>query len=183
MEQGEENMKKVSGLLILLSVFMVPVLWAQPGQGNGPRPGNGPGNQGGAAWGKGQGFRQWDRMGPGGLLGMQFNLRGLWRLDLSDAQKEQIRSLFEGMREETRELMEELRDVRSQLNDLPLDESFDASALEALAQQQGALTAQLTVASKQLQHEIYLLLTEEQRAELEQMGQRGPHPRWGRRGN
>lgn len=176
-------MKKLAALLIVLGVFMAPVLWAQPGQGSGPGQGNGPGNPGGPGWGKGRNFRQSDRMGPGGLLGMQFNLRGLWRLDLSDTQKEQIRSLFEGTREETRGLMEELKDVRSQLNGLPLDESFDAAVLEGLAQQQGALTAQLTVASKHLQHEVYLLLTEEQRAELEQMEQKGPNPRWGRRGN
>lgn len=98
------------------------------------------------------------RMGRGGI-------RALHRLDLTDAQKEQFRSLHESFRQSTRSQREELHQImraRRQGGQLTPEQEARARQLR-----EGLMEAQKNVHAQTLN-----LLTPDQRAQMEQMKQK-----------
>ena len=113
----------------------------------------------GGARGRGPGF------GPGGP---QPGL-ALRTLDLTDAQREQVRQLTQQHREQTRTLVERAEAAREAQRQAmaatPFSESQVRAAMQALAEAQ----TDLAVQQARLQSEIHALLTTEQQQRLEKM--------------
>ena len=98
--------------------------------------------------------------GPGrGGFGAGLLLRDL---NLTDAQREQVRQLTEQHREQTRALVDSLMKAqeaqRQAIETVPADEARIRAAMQELAQAQ----TEIAVDRAQLQSEIYALLTPEQ---------------------
>lgn len=90
-------------------------------------------------------------------------------LDLTDAQREQIRQLTQQQREQARPLLDKVRAAqearRQALEAVPFSEQQIRAAAQALAE----VEADLAVQRARLQADIYALLTTEQQAQLEKM--------------
>jgi Spy/CpxP family protein refolding chaperone len=101
----------------------------------------------------------------------------LRQLELTEAQRLQIRQLAERHRLETRPLRERLRDAadarRQAMRAVPVDEGRIRAAVEDLARVQ----ADVAVQQARLQSEIVALLTPEQQQRLQQLrANRQPRP-------
>jgi len=103
--------------------------------------------------------------GPGGP-GAGLALRGL---NLTDAQREQVRQLTQQNREQMRAVMERMRaaqDARRQaVEAIPFNESQVRSAMKDVAE----VEADLAVAQARLQADIYALLSADQQQQLQKM--------------
>jgi Spy/CpxP family protein refolding chaperone len=115
-------------------------------------------------------------------------LRGVMAaaLDLSDAQKGQIRSILEGTRSANRAIRDQLRGIREQ-EVAAVKAGRSEAELQALASSAAPLMTQLHAAHLVAQSRIYQVLTPEQREKLEKIrsevrGRTG-RSRQGRRGN
>lgn len=130
---------------VLASVLAAGAVYAQ---GPGPGRGRGPGGPGG--------------FGPGGGLPVR-------ELNLSDAQKEQFRTLAEQNREQGRAAMQRLRTAmlaqRKAVDTIPVNEQLIRSTTQELAD------AQTDVALQQarMHSELFSLLTPEQQAQLKKL--------------
>ena len=102
----------------------------------------------------GRGFRGKRR---GGIL------RGLSRLDLSETQKSQIKTLVETERNANQGIREEMKTL--------IMKRRDGSDTEADRERMGELREQFRTSRTQLQASILNLLTDEQKQQLEQMKQ------------
>ncbi len=127
-------------------------------------------------------------MGPGGGAGPGMAgrlLRPLRRLDLSEAQWGQVRSIMDEARSKIEEHMEAIGKIRKQLRDMD-DTQFDENAVRTLAAQLGSHTEALVVLHQQLRFKVHSVLTAEQREQLidmrERMMNRREHMRDKRRG-
>ena len=90
-------------------------------------------------------------------------------LDLTDAQREQVRQLTQQHREQTRALVERAKAgreaQRQAVEAIPFSEEQIRAAMQALAEAQ----AELAVQQARLQSDIYALLTPEQQQRLQKM--------------
>jgi len=139
-----------AGLVTLMSAGAV-ALFAQ-GQ-----PGRGPG--GGAA-----------PFGPGGPGGRGFAAGfALGQLDLSDAQKQQVRAIMQRHREQSRATMERVQEAmqaqRAAINAVPVNEAAVRQASAALA----AVQADAAVEQARLHADIFSILTVEQQEKAKQL--------------
>jgi protein CpxP len=110
--------------------------------------------------GKRDGFRRGGRGGHG------FGMRGLRELNLTDAQREQIRTIMESKRanrEDNQAQREELR----QIVEAKRNGTITADQKERLK----AFRAERREAARQLHEQILAILTPEQKTQLEQMKQ------------
>jgi periplasmic protein CpxP/Spy len=111
---------------------------------------------------EGPGLGRWHR-------GRGFGGRLFSRLNLTDAQKEQMKQINQSFRERTRPLREELRGKYGELRQAQTGETFD----EALAAQKlneiSAIQVKLMGERFKLKQEISAVLTPEQKTQLEQM--------------
>ena len=102
--------------------------------------------------------------GPG--IGRGLPLR---ELELTDAQREQVRQLMEQQRESSRALFERAQAARvaqrQAIDAIPFSESAVRTAMAAIA----AVDADLAVQEARLQSEIYQLLTAEQQEQLQKI--------------
>lgn len=98
------------------------------------------------------------RGGPDGELGM---MRVFRELNLTDAQKEQMRGIGEKYRTSIQPQREELRQLREQFEQ-------GAAAPDATTKAQN-LIAQLRASGKAMRNEMLTVLTPEQRTQLEQI--------------
>ncbi len=158
-------------LALLTLVLALPVIaWAQPGghgfghHGSGHHGGFGPHRGGG-----GHGFGDRGQSGPRGEHFLHFMLRGL---DLTDAQKEQIRGLLEQEREGAEDRHTALRDAHQSLHQLATAETYDAAAVKAAAETIGRLSAEMAENRARVGNSIYQVLTPEQRQQLEERHER-----------
>ncbi len=95
------------------------------------------------------------------------------QLNLTDAQKEQIKSMRQAQRATMRPLMQQLAENRQALLTATASGAFDQAKVTALANQQAQTMAQLTVQKESMQHQIYTqVLTAEQRAQADQLRQK-----------
>ena len=94
-------------------------------------------------------------------------------LNLTDAQKEQIKSIMQANRATNRPLMQQMAQNRIAMLTATSGGAFDQAKVTALANQQAQLVAQMNVQKQSLQHQIYtLVLTPEQRTTADQMRQK-----------
>lgn len=156
------RMKLIGGALaIAAALVLTAVGFAQGGpQGPGGPHRGGPGGFG----------------GPGGLGPIAREL------NLTDAQKAQIKQIEDSFRESTKSLHDQLRAAGGG----PLDglaDNFDEAAARAAAQSRASVEVELQVAHARMMSQIYALLTADQKAKVAelkqrfaQMRQQGPPP-------
>jgi Spy/CpxP family protein refolding chaperone len=94
-------------------------------------------------------------------------------LNLTDAQKEQIKSIWQANRTSSRPLMQQMAQNRLAMLAATSGGAFDQAKVTALANQQAQLMAQMAVQRELIHSQIYnQVLTSEQRATADQMRQK-----------
>lgn len=93
-------------------------------------------------------------------------LRGL---DLTDEQKAQVKAVTQASRESSKPLREQMRANRQKLQTLSESGNFDQAQVQALADEQGKLTAQMIVEKEKVKSQISAILTPEQKAKAAEM--------------
>lgn len=150
--------KKILGglaLAVVMALAGVGVVAQQTGQGQ-------DGSQGRAGRegrGRGKGF-EGDR---GGFPG-----RFAEKLNLTDAQKEQMRQIAARFRESTKALRQQERGRERDGFDAFKGGTFDEAAVRAAAQQRANAQVEFEVARARMMYEMYNVLTPEQKAQLAQ---------------
>lgn len=103
-------------------------------------------------------------------------------LNLTDAQKAQVKQLTDAFEASTKTLHEQMFKAGGTPFD-GLDGAFDEAAVRAAAQARASVQVELDVARAKLQSQVYALLTAEQKAKVaelrQQFSQRRPEPRHG----
>jgi len=95
------------------------------------------------------------------------------QLNLTDAQKEQVRTILQSQKTTMRPVMQQMAQNRAAMLAATANGAFDQAKVTALANQQAQLMAQMTVQKESLQHQIYTqVLTPEQRATADKMRQK-----------
>ena len=144
----------VGALAVASALLLTAVGFAQ---GGGPHGFGGPPHGGPHRGGPG---------GPGGGLGPLAR-----ELNLTDAQKAQIKQIEDSFRESTKSLHEQLFKAGGG----PLDgltDTFDESAARAAAQSRAAVQVELEVAHAKMMSQIYALLTADQKAKVAELKQK-----------
>ena len=114
-------------------------------------------NQGATAWGG-------HRHGHMGYLAKQLNL--------TDAQKAQIKTMIQAQRATLRPLMQQMAQNRLAMLNATASGAFDQAKVQAIATQQAQIMAQLAVQKASLHSQIYnQVLTAEQKAKADQLRQ------------
>jgi periplasmic protein CpxP/Spy len=138
----------VASVMALLLCGAAMVAYAQ-----GP---GGPGGPGGHGWG-----------GPGGGAHMGMMLH---ELDLTDAQKAQVKTIMKATHATMKPLMLQMEQNRAALLAATANGAYDAAKIQVLANQQAQLQAAMIVNHEAVQHQIYTqVLTTEQQAKAEQL--------------
>jgi periplasmic protein CpxP/Spy len=149
------TVSKKSGLVVALVgalVMLAAVVgFAQGGPQEGPRPGGPRGERGFGPRGGG---------GPGGPIGF------LRDLNLTDAQKAQVKQIVDGFESSTKELREKMRGLRGGDHDVLKDGGFDEAAVRSTAQARASIEVELQVARARMLSQVYNVLTAEQKAKL-----------------
>ena len=146
---------RIGGALVFVAALLMAVAgFAQQQQGGGHRGGFGGPPPGGG--------------GPrGGGMGRDGGLGPLERdLNLTEAQKAQVKQIREKFEESTRSLHEQLSNAGGGPFDAFKDGAFDETAVRAAAQARANLHVELEVAQARMMSQIYALLTDEQKAKL-----------------
>jgi Spy/CpxP family protein refolding chaperone len=91
-------------------------------------------------------------------------------LNLTDAQKQQIKTIMQSQRASTRPLMQQLAENRKAMLAATASGAFDQAKVTAIANQQSQAMAQLMVQKASIQHQIYTqVLTPDQRTTADQL--------------
>src|SRR5277367_2256059 len=85
---------------------------------------------------------------------------------LSDDQQDKVFAIMHAAAPEMRERAKAARKALEGLHDLGQSAEFDSAKAAALAQAQAAAQSQLALVMARTDHDIYLVLTQEQRAHL-----------------
>jgi protein CpxP len=93
----------------------------------------------------------------------------LGQLNLTDEQKEQVKTILDRSREESKPIAEELRKLQPQKQALIYTETFDEAGALALVDQEITLQKALTLNQMVTQHAVYNVLTAEQKAKLAEL--------------
>ncbi len=94
-------------------------------------------------------------------------------LNLTDAQKEQVKSIIQANHTNMLPVMQQMAQNRVAMLTATSGGAFDQAKVTALANQQAQLMAQTTIQKQSIQHQIYTqVLTPEQRATADQMRQK-----------
>ncbi len=108
--------------------------------------------------------------------GRGFGHRGFERmaekLNLNDEQKEQVKQIMEASRAKIQPLTETIRANRQKLQELNANGQFDEAQVQTIANQQGAIAAQLIVEKERAKSQIFQILTVEQREQAKQFEER-----------
>ena len=138
-----------------------------PFAGRGPG-GRGPGGLGPGGPGRGGRFGgPFGPMGPGGPAGMP-----LERLGLSDAQKDQAKTIMQSHQDEMKALAEREGPARTALGDAMSADVMDEATIRARSYDVAAVEADMAVAHARIRSEIFQILTADQQAQLKQMQSR-----------
>src|SRR5690242_6888357 len=134
-----------------------------------PRPDGPPGPPRGGFGHRGPG-------GPGGP-GEFGRLAGL---NLTDAQREQIKKIHESFDEGTKALRDQMRDLHDNDTADPLSGNFDEAAFRSAAEARAKIQVEMEVQHAKMMAQVANILTAEQKAQLaerhEQMRLMGPPP-------
>ena len=94
------------------------------------------------------------------------------QLNLTDAQKAQIKTIMQSQRTTMRPLMQQMTQNREAMLTATSGGAFDQAKVQAIATQQAQLMSQMTVLKEQLRSQIYnTVLTTDQKAKADQMRQ------------
>jgi Spy/CpxP family protein refolding chaperone len=184
----------VRGILVLTGIAVVTAaigfattvqLTARNNQSGGQEP-MGPGG------GHGPGTMGQGMMGPGGpgMRGGPFGMFGpeLRALDLTDAQRQQVRAIMESHQDEQNAIGDRMRTARKALQEAITADSFDEGAIRARAADVAAVDADAVVLQAKIHAAVFAILTPEQvkkakelRTEMENRMKEGrgrmrPHP-------
>ncbi len=97
-------------------------------------------------------------------------------LNLTDAQKEQVKSIIEAQHSAQEARESKLDDLKKQIDAATANGQFDETQVRTLANQQAQLMADSMVEHLRVHSKIYSLLNAEQRAKADEMMKRGgPH--------
>lgn len=115
------------------------------------------------------GQRGGEKRGPG--FGGHFGKAGMFLrgLDLTDEQKEKVKSIVEANRTALEPLREQGKTNRARLKELRNGGQFDQAQVEAIAAEQGNITAKMIVERERVRAEIFSILTDEQKAKAAEM--------------
>jgi Spy/CpxP family protein refolding chaperone len=91
------------------------------------------------------------------------------KLNLTDAQKEQVKQITEASRAKIKPLMESARANHQKIETLTANGQFDEAQVQAVAQEQAQISAQLIVEKARVKSQIFQILTDEQKAQAMQM--------------
>jgi periplasmic protein CpxP/Spy len=116
----------------------------------------------------GQWQRHADGRGHGMRGGGRFGGAGFRNLDLTDAQKAQIKQIRESHSQTLRPLMDEIRTKRQEIRQASAGGAFDETLVTQKLSELAPLEAKLMGARSQLHQETLAVLTAEQKAKLEQ---------------
>jgi len=100
------------------------------------------------------------KFGKRGHHGGGMMLRGV---DLTEAQKTQVKELMEGNRAKVKPLRESMKANRQKLHEATANGKFDETLVQALATEQANLSAQMLVERTRVKSQIFGLLTQEQK--------------------
>jgi protein CpxP len=110
------------------------------------------------------------RGGPGAFRGpggpMMIPLR---QLNLTDVQRDQVRSIFESHRQETRTLAERARTAHQALQAAVTADTFEEGTIRARSSELSAVETELAIARARLHGEIVAVLTPDQKAQLKKL--------------
>jgi Spy/CpxP family protein refolding chaperone len=163
---------------VLIACTIVTLVYAQPGQG---RRGRGQGPAGPPQDAPRFGQQGPQRPGPGQGQGLPI-LRALRQLDLTQEQRDEVRTIVDVSQEDADAAMEAMQAARTTLHEAVINGS-DEETVRAAATALGKAIGDEAVLRVGVMAQIKEVLTEEQRAELqtlmEQMPQ-GQRPRRGR---
>jgi len=105
--------------------------------------------------------------GPGHGPGMGMSLR---ELNLTDAQKEQVKSIMKANHASMKPLMQQMEKNRAAMLAATANGTYNAAQIQTLANQQSQLLAAMIVNREALHHQIYTqVLTADQQAKAEQL--------------
>jgi Spy/CpxP family protein refolding chaperone len=96
-------------------------------------------------------------------------MRALRRLDLSEEQKVNVKTIVDSLKENIKPVMLEMRPGHEQLKELTVAEVYDADAVKAAAEKEGDLLAQRIILTSEALFNIRAQLTAEQRTQLDEM--------------
>ena len=113
------------------------------------------------------------RGGPGGpLAGLP-----LRELNLTDAQREQVRQIVDSRQQETRAIGERAMAAHEALRAATTSPSFDEGLIRAKAAEVAAVDADMAVARARIFADVFQILTPEQQAKAKELsGSRPPRP-------
>ena len=98
-------------------------------------------------------------------------MRAVKHLDLSDEQKASFRIVMRDLKAQDRAQNQEMRAMHAQLKELIKADTFDETAVSALAQKEGDLAAERLLSASRAMSSVYGQLTDEQRAQLASMAE------------
>ena len=105
------------------------------------------------------------------------------RLDLDEGQRNQVEQIISSGREQAEQYREELQSLREQLR--AMREDFDPDTARSIADRIGVISGEMVYQAASNKAEIYGLLSEEQRGQMEAMMEKRGSRRgkWHRRGS
>lgn len=106
------------------------------------------------------------KFGKKGFRGNRMMKRAFRQLNLTDAQKEQIKKIKQSSRESTKSLREQIRTNRKNLRQATENGSFNESQIKSIAQKQGDLHAQMIVERQKAKAQVFGVLTPDQKTKL-----------------
>ena len=102
--------------------------------------------------------------------GMEFLSR---KLNLTEAQRAEIKTIFEAQKATTRPLLKQMEQNRAAMLTATASGAFDAAKVQSIAAEQAQLAAKLMVQKQAVEAQIYnTVLTTEQKATADQMRQK-----------
>jgi protein CpxP len=110
--------------------------------------------------------------GHGGPMGHGFDhMLGFFadRLDLTSAQQDQIKAIWQKEKPTLQPLMQQMKQFHSGMNKLEADGAFDEAKVRALATQQSQTMIELAVQHARIKSEMVQVLTADQKAKLAQL--------------
>jgi protein CpxP len=114
-------------------------------------------------WGKRGGHHRGGKMHRGGG-GMMFR-----RLDLTEDQKAQMKSIREASKTATAPLREAMKANHQKLTEATANGAFDEAQVTTIANEGAAIKAQMTVQREKVKSQMFAILTDEQKAKAAEM--------------
>jgi protein CpxP len=116
----------------------------------------------------------------GGLFAPSFTMARMARhLDLNDEQRTQVRTILDSTRPEADRFAESMLENREAMKQLQQTGASDEPRVREIAEQRGALIADMTVLKARVHSQIHALLTPEQRERMQEMRARHRRSRHG----